>query len=612
MGLSPFWNPTVKPRAYSYLRMSTDVQLKGDSRRRQLEASLAYAAEHGLELADDAQLEDIGVSAFRGANVREGALGRFLDAAERGGVPRGSYLLVESLDRLSREQVRSALALFLRIGQAGIIIVTLIDGRVHRPEDNDVTGIIISIIALSTAREESEKKSYRGTQTWKNKRALAALGKPMTARCPGWLRLSADRERYEVIAERAEIVRQVFSDYDAGLGMYTIAQRLNEAGTSAFEGKKGWHQSSINKMLANRAAIGEFQAHTCRDKLRIVEGDVIENYYPAIVDPALFYRVQDARRERATREGSRAGRKGSAYSNLFTKLARCAYCQSPIVFENKGQGTKGGTYLVCDGAKRRRGCNATRWRYKDFEASFLAFVTELNIEAMINEDDEARRRRDLEASIASIKGELSSVEGEMERAYRLHETGAATEFVSRKLQELEERRKALLGSASASQQTLDSLNSRISIFYESKEDIRAFVERLQNPEATELFKLRAQIAARLKTLIVSLKIAPLGDRRKTEKIIEFLREQPDSTDVISYMENRLAGGEADAPYFSAEFRNGSVRAVYPERDDPLDYFQLIQDDGSGRAHISKPSQPEEAAWFNWVAEAGASIKPNAP
>ncbi|MCK1582154.1 recombinase family protein [Bradyrhizobium sp. 168] len=54
------------PRAYSYLRMSTAPQLKGDSRRRQLEASRTYAAAQGLELAGDAELEDIGVSAFKG------------------------------------------------------------------------------------------------------------------------------------------------------------------------------------------------------------------------------------------------------------------------------------------------------------------------------------------------------------------------------------------------------------------------------------------------------------------------------------------------------------------------------------------------------------------
>src|ERR1700730_6619351 len=86
----------LKPQAYSYLRMSTDLQLKGDSRRRQLEASRAYAEANGLDLAEGAELEDIGISAFRGANVREGALGRFLDAVKGGSVKPGSFLIVES------------------------------------------------------------------------------------------------------------------------------------------------------------------------------------------------------------------------------------------------------------------------------------------------------------------------------------------------------------------------------------------------------------------------------------------------------------------------------------------------------------------------------------
>src|SRR5258706_16176806 len=106
--------------AYSYLRMSTNLQLKGDSRRRQLELSKAYAAEHDLDLADDSQLEDIGISAFKGANIKGGSLGHFLEAIEHGKISAGSYLLVESLDRLSRQEVRKSLTIFLSIIDAGI------------------------------------------------------------------------------------------------------------------------------------------------------------------------------------------------------------------------------------------------------------------------------------------------------------------------------------------------------------------------------------------------------------------------------------------------------------------------------------------------------------
>lgn len=80
-----------RPVAYSYVRMSTDAQLKGDSLRRQTELSQRYADSHGLKLVEEAKLHDIGVSAFKGDNVATGALGKFLGALNSGQVPRGSY-----------------------------------------------------------------------------------------------------------------------------------------------------------------------------------------------------------------------------------------------------------------------------------------------------------------------------------------------------------------------------------------------------------------------------------------------------------------------------------------------------------------------------------------
>jgi DNA invertase Pin-like site-specific DNA recombinase len=84
--------------------MSTDAQLKGDSLRRQLESSSRYIADNNLELVED--LRDLGVSAFRGANVEYGALGRFIQAVRSGHIPEGSYLIVEAFDRISRQPTR--------------------------------------------------------------------------------------------------------------------------------------------------------------------------------------------------------------------------------------------------------------------------------------------------------------------------------------------------------------------------------------------------------------------------------------------------------------------------------------------------------------------------
>jgi len=100
-------------KAYSYLRFSTKEQALGDSERRQVDACRAYCAKNNLTL--DESLRDPGVSAFRGKHARVGALAKFLDAIQAGKVEQGSLLIVEALDRLSREEVMAALTQFIGI-----------------------------------------------------------------------------------------------------------------------------------------------------------------------------------------------------------------------------------------------------------------------------------------------------------------------------------------------------------------------------------------------------------------------------------------------------------------------------------------------------------------
>jgi DNA invertase Pin-like site-specific DNA recombinase len=171
------------PRAFSYVRMSTGPQLKGDSLRRQLELSRDFASQHALEL--DEGLKDIGISAFRGTNREKGALAAFLDLIRAGKIEEGSYLLVESLDRLSREQVRDAMKLFLEIVDAGVVLVTMCDGQIYSRQtiDSDFTRLIISLTVMARAHEESRQKSHRLRAVWQHKQGLASQQK-VTSICP--------------------------------------------------------------------------------------------------------------------------------------------------------------------------------------------------------------------------------------------------------------------------------------------------------------------------------------------------------------------------------------------------------------------------------------------
>jgi len=181
----------------SYIRMSRPDQLRGDSLRRQLEKSQEWAEELGLTL--DESVRDLGLSAYSGAHRTKGALGAYLGMVDRGEIPRGKVLMIESLDRLSREAVIDALQQFMALIQAGIIIATLADRQVYSRESlgNDWSKLIISIAIMARAHEESAMKAERVAAAWEKKRREAPT-KAMTARCPEWLKLVDGK--FELIA----------------------------------------------------------------------------------------------------------------------------------------------------------------------------------------------------------------------------------------------------------------------------------------------------------------------------------------------------------------------------------------------------------------------------
>jgi DNA invertase Pin-like site-specific DNA recombinase len=232
-------------KAYSYIRFSSAIQLKGDSLRRQLEASRAYAKQHNLEL--DESLQDIGVSAYTGENATEGALKKFIELVKSEKIEKGSILIIESLDRLSRQAVLKTLSLFTDILSSGIEIVTLTDGQHYTEKSiNDIGQLMFSLMTMSRSHQESEMKSIRGKAAWDNKRKLALkLKKPMTRKCPNWLKVNEDMSGFIVLKEREEIIKYVFQLSIDGIGQRKIARMLNEKGVEAFSKGKIWNASYI-------------------------------------------------------------------------------------------------------------------------------------------------------------------------------------------------------------------------------------------------------------------------------------------------------------------------------------------------------------------------------
>lgn len=336
----------TKSLAFSYVRMSTEKQIKGDSLRRQLEWGQRYAAAHNLMLDDG--LRDIGISAWKGNNRKKGALGEFLGMVERSEVPRGSYLLVESLDRLSRTQVMDALGLLTGILRSGITIVTMgPPEQVYTWEgiNGDFGQLIITLTVMARAHEESQRKSERIRAAFANKRALSQRGVRTNSSPPRWITATpvAKGEYAYTLNDRAPLIEWIFERSAQGVGFDRIAKELNGRGEPTLKpSTQGWFFTSVANIIQNRAAIGEYQPHEEVEGKRVPRGDAITDYYPRVITDDLFLRAQKIRHRNRT-----GGRGGRHFTNLLDGMAYCAHCRSKMYIINNSPNNKQYTYLVC-------------------------------------------------------------------------------------------------------------------------------------------------------------------------------------------------------------------------------------------------------------------------
>ncbi|MCG3180027.1 MAG: hypothetical protein BIFFINMI_02381 [Phycisphaerae bacterium] len=459
--------------AVSYIRFSSPQQATGDSLRRQAEWSKGWAKANGYRLAENLTFLDAGVSAFKGANKDTGQLKIILDLVKAGKIPSGSALLVERLDRLSREEIPEALELLLGLLRNGITVATA-EGVFNRESVKEIGNIITAIAFIARGNNESKAKSDRVGAAWKRKKAEANKG-PITAKGPAWLKLEGGA--WKVLEGPAATVKRIFRLTVNGLGKRAIVKLLNREGVKPIGRAGSWHFSYVSKILSNKAVIGEYQPHTGRAGNRQPVGQPVEGYYPAIIEAKIFFAAQQAQQARRNARG----RVSASCHNLFSGLlytpdgASLTYVQKDkhqIVDSRAMRGEKGIPYLA--------------FAYKPVETALLAITGELK--PVEDDGGLSEALQALQGQQADISKRLAEVTAAIAAGRGLAALIPAAERLEDEQGKVEKEIADLQGKLASRQ--ADTLT-----------DTQALIEQLEQAKGEALLELREALRGAFRQLI---------------------------------------------------------------------------------------------------------------
>lgn len=323
---------TRKSKFWLYRRYSSKPQERGDSIRRQTALAEAWAARTGNALDLSLPVDD-GVSAFKGANRKDGSLGEFLRMIERGEVLPGDVLLAENLDRLSRENPWDSIPLLCGVVNAGVAVQTLSPEMTYK-RGTDLAPLILGVVELCRSNGDSVLKSDRiSSDKEEQRRREREEGLLGTFALPPWVRAGGDGKA-ELIPEKAAVARTVFRLAREGLGLTQIVNRMTAEGVpplprvgEKLDGRKPrgvkWSRTTVRRVLTDRVAIGEATRYKGRKRDRQFV-QVVPGLYPPIVTPAEFHAAQTGMQKRKEENGGQNRKRSSRFPNPFQGLLKDA------------------------------------------------------------------------------------------------------------------------------------------------------------------------------------------------------------------------------------------------------------------------------------------------
>jgi DNA invertase Pin-like site-specific DNA recombinase len=387
--------------AYSYERFSEPPQGEGDSTRRQDDLVDAWCQRNGKRLDKTTRLWEPGTSAWKGRHLKDpekNPLARFVQLVRQKKIPRGTFLIVENLDRLSRMLPVRAMRLLVELLDEGVNVVALTPVEtVYTPESRGHL-LMMAALEFERANGESNRKSTTVGPAWQTrKRRARENGETLTRRFPAWVE-ERDGQRVE-IADRAKTVRLLFDLSIRGYGSAATVAYLNRNRIPCFGASSKWNTKYIGSILTDRRALGECQPRGQDGK---PDGPKLEGYFPTVVSADTFHRSQAARLAR----GSARGRHGVVV-NLFVGLVVEARSGSPYLETGRTAGVTRCRMLRTYGSMNANEAGHNM-RADVFESCILGRLRELPPADVLGPSNVAGEARALSDKITATKASLAT------------------------------------------------------------------------------------------------------------------------------------------------------------------------------------------------------------
>jgi Recombinase/Resolvase, N terminal domain len=389
----------VEKLAFSYRRYSSQNQTENSSLERQRQENETVCLEKGWKLID--LPPDKGVSAYKitdldeqmAANFHKGTLGAFLKRVKKGEIPKGSVLMVERLDRFSRNYFDLVFPVWLELLQSGIEIFSSVSRTLYTLEEIRKNPMLaaMALIELANANKYSQELGNKITKSFNIRLALCQQGMKMNlgSWTPRWIDFIGDSTKpgQFKLNDHAKTIERICLEYLSGQSMYKIARGLIADKVPTLLGGK-WAQGTVANLLRHQGLTGNI----------VIKGIELKNYYPALITQIQFNKLQAKLSENRQRKG---GAGASDYiANLFRNRCRCALCGETITTAKSSSSR----LYTCKGKRVGKCSSKYSIKVEDLERDFFLDFLQSTPKALLtkNTTEHSDKAATLQATIAKL------------------------------------------------------------------------------------------------------------------------------------------------------------------------------------------------------------------